>query len=179
MGGMEDGHTRKKDRFLLIVLVVLCVLVVGLAIELIVTLQLKQQSDTYFEQNVQMGAAEISNEIEREVVNKDGEIDMDKADELYKKAIDDYRGDEKLAIVMQYASFVYNNELDAYRALDILKSYENNITEGMTSGLYYEQMASLCNEVGDSEKEAYYQDLAIKVWPDNPGKIINREDGEE
>jgi len=37
------------------------------------------------------------------------------------------------------------------------ESKENNITEGMTSGLYYEQMASLCNEVGDSEKEAYYE----------------------
>lgn len=174
---MDDGHTKNNDRFLLVSLAVLFIITIGLIVGLVIITKSKQD-DNGFDGNVQEGAAKISDAIEQEVAKGD-EIDMTKADELYTQEIAKYSGDDKLALVMKYVAFVYNNELDAYRALGILKTYESNVTEGVTSGLYYKLMSSLYRVVGDEGNEAYYDNLSKKVWPEGSENNEQKEDEEE
>ena len=171
---MEQGHTNRADGRLLLALGVLGILIVGLIVTLVVLMQIKsiEKKDDIFADNIQVGAEVVSTEIQEKVYN-DGSLDMQLADELYEQAIAKYKGDNKLAVVIKYASFVYNNEVNALRAIEILNKYESYVTVGAMSGQYYALMASLYAVTGDDALETFYNQKSNEVWPENPSKIEN------
>ncbi len=163
-GIIPAGDKRKKfgDKGLWAVFGVLCAAIVGLGVGIFVVVGRGDKVDDSTTAN--NDAAMMKDSI-TERLETDPNYNITEAEEEFEIKIANSKPEEKVAVAIWYADFIYEQTEDAIKAIDALKNVEQFVNDENRVD-YYVMLEFFYNEVGDETNAGYYRGMIDELVPD-------------